>query len=258
MTYVIYPDVLFLVNFLLNLVVLKGMSKLLNKSAKLLRCITGAALGATYSCLMLMLPSGYYGIKVFCTYVIVAQGMLLVTFGKCNFREGVRRFALIYTMTYLLSGILNGLYYVFGVRNIFLTLCTFIILKGCVWVCIYYRNKRKQFYDVVIELGENKISIRAFLDTGNSLREPISGKTVSIVEEVYIKKLVENINLSTKYRYIPFHSIGKERGALDGIEADCMHIDGRVIERPILAVYTGKLSVSGEYNMLLNNEDWSS
>jgi len=257
LTYVIYPDVLFAVNFLLNLVVLKAMSRMLNKTIPPLRIITGAALGATYSCLMLMLPSGYYGIKVFCTYVVVAQVMLYVTFGKCNTREGVRRLALLYVITYLLSGILNGLYYVFGFRNIILTLITFIILKICVEICIYYRNKRKQFYDVVIELGDNKISVRAFLDTGNSLREPISGKTVSIIEEVYIKKLIDNINLSTKYRYIPFHSIGKEKGALDGIEADCMHIDGKTIDKPILAVYTGKLSVSGEYNMLLNNEDWS-
>ena len=257
MTYVIYPDVLFLVNFLLDFIVLRGMRRLLNKSVGMLRSITGAALGATYSCLMLMLPSGYYGIKVFCTYVIIAQVMLLITFGKCNLKESVRRFVLLYTITYLLSGILNGLYYVFGVVNVMLTLCTFMILRGCVEVCIYYRNRRNQFYDVVIELGNNKISIRAFLDTGNSLRDPVSGKTVSIIEDVYMNKLIKNINISTKYRYIPFHSIGKERGALDGIEADCMHVDGRIIDKPILAVYTGKLSVSGEYNMLLNNEDWS-
>lgn len=257
MTYIIYLDVLFLVNFILNFVVLKGMNKFLNKSARILRCITAAALGATYSCLMLMLPSGYYGIKVFCTYVIIAQAMLIIAFGKCTIKEAIRRFVLLYTITYLLSGILNGIYYMFGFRNIMLTLFTFLILKGCVEMCIYYRNRRKQFYDVVIELGDNKISIRAFLDTGNSLKEPISGKTVNIVEEAYISKLVKNINLSTKYRYIPFHSIGKERGALDGIEADCMHVDGKVIDKPILAVYTGKLSVSGEYNMLLNNEDWS-
>lgn len=255
MNYIIYPDVLFLVNFLMDYIVLRGMNTFLNCSAKKLRCIFGALLGATYSCLMLVMPSGYYFLKITVTYIVISYLMILIAFGKCNFKESIKRFVLLYIITYLLSGIMNGLYLLWGVKNIITTIVVFIILKVCLNIFSHYTNRKSMYYDVVIEIDNKKISIRAFLDTGNSLREPISGKPVNIVEKTYIDKLIEDIDISTKYRYIPFHSIGEDRGALDGIEADYLYIGKTKIIKPILAIYEGRLSAQGEYNMLLNIDE---
>lgn len=255
MIYVVYPDVLFLVNFLMDYIVLRGMSTFLGCSAKRLRCIAGASLGATYSCLMLIMPSGYYFLKMFFTYIVISVGMLLISYGKCSYLELIKRFVLLYIITYLLSGIVNWLYLNWGVKNIATTFTAFGIMKVCTKIFSYYQSKADKYYDVLIELGNNRVNVRAFVDTGNSLVEPISGKPVNIVEKKYIDILTQNIEISTKYRFILFHSIGEDNGALDGIEADYLYIGKVKIPKPVLASYDGKLSQAGEYNMLLNIDE---
>lgn len=255
MNYIIYPDVLFLVNFLMDYMVLRGMNAFLNASAKTFRCIAGAALGATYSCLMLIMPSGYYYVKVLFTYVVIAILMILVAFGKCGWQEGVKRFVLLYCMSFLCSGILNGLYILWGVKNIVRMIITFGVLKACIEVISYFRNRQSMYFDVIIELENHKIKVRAFVDTGNSLKEPISGKPVNILEKKYADMLTENVDISTRYRYIPFHSIGEEQGALEGILADYLYIGKKKITGPVIAIYDGKLSSAGEYHLLINIDE---
>lgn len=252
MRYIVYPDVLFVINFLIDYVILRGMNSFLKCFAGNLRCIAGASLGAAYSCIMLYLPPGFPEIKILFTYGITAFSMLLVAFGRCGIRELIKRFIMLYVMSFLLSGILNFLYLAWGIRNILYTGITFVILKICVEVINNYRHRVENIYRVKLEMEDRTIDVRAYLDTGNSLREPISGKPVSILNSVYLKKLTKDMDICTRYRYIPFHSVGEKHGSLLGIQVDCMYIDEKKYLRPIIAAYDGELSSDGEYEMLLN------
>ena len=59
-----------------------------------------------------------------------------------------------------------------------------------------------------------RVTVAALIDSGNSLTEPISGKAVSVVDEKVFRSLWGNGGQG--YRAIPYHSIGKSRGILEG------------------------------------------
>lgn len=110
-------------------------------------------------------------------------------------------------------------------------------------------------YEVILtEEGENAV-YRALFDTGNFLTDPVSGKPVSIVEETEItKKWLEEY--PQKYKIIPYQSVGKEHGVLEGIVVDELIIQKekeQVVQRgAVVALYRGKLSKDGTFQMILN------
>ena len=60
-----------------------------------------------------------------------------------------------------------------------------------------------------------------------------------------------------KYKIIPYKSIGKENGILEGICVDELIIwnnDKEIVQKQaVIAVYKGRLSEDNSFNMILNN-----
>lgn len=100
-----------------------------------------------------------------------------------------------------------------------------------------------------------KLTLKALLDTGNGLREPISGRPVSIIERDVYDTLCHQ-TIQERYRVIPYHSIGKEHGILQGTEVDELIIwredEPYVQKKAVIALYEGKLSGNGSYQMILH------
>ena len=61
-----------------------------------------------------------------------------------------------------------------------------------------------------------------------------------------------------KYKIIPYHSIGKDSGVLEGYEIDTMEISTsmgkRQFDKVVIAVFKGKVSRKGSYQMILPPE----
>lgn len=117
------------------------------------------------------------------------------------------------------------------------------------------RKKGNTVYRVSIVEQGKQIEMNALFDTGNALREPFSGKPVSIVEKNMLEEIWDK-EAAEKYRYIPFRSIGKEHGMLNGLEVDEMIIHkgekSVVLHQAVLALYEGKLSSDGSFQMILH------
>ncbi len=102
-------------------------------------------------------------------------------------------------------------------------------------------------YTLELSLFEKKVQIDALLDTGNFLREPITGVPVVIVEKEALSQLIPNeiiinsnkiiggdtseIDVSgefakyiSRFRIIPFSSVGKQNGLLLGIKIDSIKV----------------------------------
>ena len=101
------------------------------------------------------------------------------------------------------------------------------------------------------------VEVMALIDTGNGLTEPISKKPVAILEENEWKKLKIWMK-PEKYKIIPYHSIGKERGMLEGYEIDALEIKSdagdKRFDKVIIAIFKGKISQKGSYQMILPPE----
>lgn len=83
----------------------------------------------------------------------------------------------------------------------------------------------------------------------------MSQKPVSIIEENETIKLWL-VAQPERYRVIPFRSIGKEHGILEGTMVDELIIwkkDRQIVHKDVIvALYKGKLSKDGSYQMILN------
>lgn len=128
---------------------------------------------------------------------------------------------------------------------------------------------------IKIVIDKKEVYIKAIIDTGNFLKEPITKLPVVVVQKDSLIDLIpknildnleriisgENINWGeymSKVRVIPFSSLGKENGILLGIKADKILIDREdkiiVTDDVIVAIYNGTLSKTGKYQALIGLE----
>ena len=131
-----------------------------------------------------------------------------------------------------------------------------MLVASVIFISAYRRRfEKKRLYTVRIVEGGKELDVLALFDTGNVLTDPYTGKPVSIVEE-NDEVLCWMHEKPQKYRIIPFRSIGKEDGILEGTEVDALIIcgkEGQKIEKDaVIALYKGRLSGDGSFQMILN------
>lgn len=263
----IYIDSVFLNNFVMDLFLITLTAKTLKKTATFLRVLTGSLLGAAGYCLILCLPGIPYFLKVLFGMIPIAMGMIKLGCGTKGLKE------LFYGLGYLFTySFFTGGFMLFLIRRIpflkshedsfFLILLTgYASFRLCVFGYSRYKRKKENYFcKVELEGDKENIFICGLIDSGNGLKEPISGKPVAILEKEVWEKL-ENLERPEKYRVIPYHSIGKENGILEGYEVEKIRIEyemgTRELTHVLIAVFNGKLSVKGEYQMILPPQ-WAS
>ena len=149
---------------------------------------------------------------------------------------------------WLMGGRVNGILLVMLVIGIMSVVLLYMTYQN-------RKNRQKLIYCVELIQRGKKVELKALLDTGNALREPFSGKPVSIVESDVWNSIMEEPTLE-KFKIIPFHSIGQEHGILKGMEIDELIIrqdDRKIVQKNmIIAFYEGKLSNDRSYQMILH------
>lgn len=112
-----------------------------------------------------------------------------------------------------------------GIVGFVIVNIAFKVVKGRI-------SKKDMFCDIEIFFKEKSVEIQAMIDTGNMLKDPISGMPVIVVEKSKLEEIIPNgiiDNLNTilgggneatlteeekeympKFRLIPFSSLGKQ------------------------------------------------
>ena len=118
-------------------------------------------------------------------------------------------------------------------------------------------------------------NIRAMIDTGNFLKDPITNSPVVIIEKNRLNNLLPNRILEntndiingkyefaeeeliyvSRFRVLPFSSLGKQNGMLLGFKVDSIkaQINDEEIERTdvIIGIYDKRLSYKKDYEGLI-------
>lgn len=235
MYYELYVDSLFLVNFTMNLYLLMLVDQRMLAAARPWRLILGAVCGAlAYPVLFLLwLP---VPVKLLLG-VAVSLGMLPVTFSIRGFRSFLKLTESMLCHAFCMGGVLLLFLRCFRIaEGVLAGVFGIMAAGGCVF--LFRRHSQRQSRETVcratLKQGGAQMTVAALIDSGNSLCEPISGKPVCVVERAVLHSLWKT---PQGYRAIPYHSIGRKHGILEGYPLQELSVEAGGVRRVFHDVY---------------------
>lgn len=284
----IYIDLIFLENLFMNSIIIFATSIILKKETKILRILIGSIIGAGYACIYYISNLEIYSsiiLKIILSVVIV-----FVSFNSKNIKNLLKEILIFYLTSFTFGGVAFALLYFISPGDILLkngTLVGIYPLKiiliggilGFIIVILSFKNiknrftKKDMFCKITINFEGKEKEIKAIIDTGNFLKEPLTKKPVVIVERDILKTIIpadildniyqisnkDSLNIEEKYllkiKLIPFSALGIENGILVGIKPDKFSINYQgkrwYENNVIIGVYDKKLSKFNNYNSLV-------
>ena len=298
MEYNVYIDVLFLINFTMDLLILWVSGKLAGRRIKLWKLTIGAFFMAISFCFIAFRENLHIIYHLLSTVIMLMIGIVIAYTPP----GPVILFKLVmfsYICAFLIGGIGMGLFYIskfpdtiasitefyvsgFRLPVLFGSTAAFYILFrfGSQWL-ESRALKRRSFMAVRIFFEDRNLELNALVDTGNSLRDPLSNAPVIVVEFDSIKmflpdsvkllfydkqennlqnllKSAQMNNFTDRLRMIPYESLGRQNGLLIGFRPDRVEItsdkDIISLSEVVIGIYNRSLSRNGDYQGLLNPE----
>lgn len=149
----------------------------------------------------------------------------------------------------------NGVFYLESITWSKLFGCGACAVGMVGWFVKWVKEKRKldpAFGMVELEVEGEKCCLRGFVDSGNSLYEPLSRSPVILIDEIGAAMLpFSKSSYPQRYVLVPYHAVGVEHGVLEGIRLDSMDFEGRTMENVVLAYYGGRFS---DFEVLLHRD----
>ncbi len=219
MRYELYADSLLLLNFVMNLYLLILVDRSTLHTATGRRLLLGAAFGAV--CYFLpFVWSGIPILKLIVGFLLGTAGMLLLAFPVKEFRTFVKLLKYLILYSFGMGGGMLLLIRVLGRLGISATGILLSLGAGAM-LFLFLRHfaaeggKERCICRATLVCGSSKMTVNALIDSGNSLVEPISGKPVSVIDPKVFRGLWRD-GAAGGYRAIPYHSIGKGHGIMQG------------------------------------------
>ena len=261
----VYLDVIFLENFIIDMVLMNITNKLMKLDATNKRIISSAIVGGLYS-VIFYIPYLSFMIKLPCV-ILMACFIVFIAINKVSIKVIIKATSVFIGLSIILTGIC--LLLMMGksdrrntdislidrntIKNIILSLMIMFCIVSRISSYIKERTLVNNFiFQVKLFINNKQYYIKAFLDTGNELREPITNLPCILVE----KRLLGDIEVEKdKVYFIPYSAVGI-KGKLEGIRVQKVMIrqdnhNWREIEA-IICFCDEKFSEDGDFNALLS------
>ncbi len=288
-TYTIYADLLFLVNFILDIVLLYAVSRFGAFSTSRKRLFLAALAGAAYGVLLVFPALSFLG-NFFCK-LLASFFVVRVAFPHLTWKKYLAAVVYFYLISFAMAGAVMGgtaLLEGMGFPGSGFTFTAFTLIFALI-VCLLLskwgsdyvkKNFRRNSYAEMIDITFNGKSakVNALIDTGNELVDPISKRPVIVAEFDAVREilpfslqdafmrhgrgdaakiLAELIEkpVARSLRLVPFSSIGKNNGLLLGFKPDEIVVPGRNhcrIDNTIICLYWGKIHTQDDCRCIIN------
>lgn len=247
----IYLDLVFLLNFFFDFLLLYGTSKILKEIVPIKRLVLGSIV-ASLSVFLLFIKLN--SVSLFLIKVIISIGIILTTFGKKNFIKNISYFYLLsivlggslyllnISFTYKNQGILfinNGL----SINFILLIIVSPIIIFCYVKEHILYKNTYGNIYEVLIIKGNKKYKLMGLLDTGNRLKDPYKGRNVILVNN--------DILMEGDIVYVPYKALNTT-GVIKCYKVDKVIVEEKEFSNCLVGISKDKIVIDGVECILPN------
>lgn len=285
----VYIDVLFLTNLVVNYIILLAAGKLSGRVARRWRLALASFLGAVYAALALIAPwaAAYsfparlaFGVFMASFAYPHARGAALVavvlSFFLCSAVAAGTALALqACSVRYLAAGSFSPADPAIHWWMIAMSLAVLSAFPALARLGGYGAGKPLPLLALELEVNGRKLCFTALVDTGNNLRDPVSGLPVIVVEWDALRNVMpEEVSaffLSTwdlvpsslpgtpmgrRLRLIPYESLSGKKGVLPGFRPDRLALVQKsglkAFKNAIVCASGEPLSPSGLYQALLH------
>ncbi|MBQ9985198.1 MAG: sigma-E processing peptidase SpoIIGA [Oscillospiraceae bacterium] len=281
MTKTIYPDVLFLINFIINYLILFATAQISALPLRRRRLLSGAFIGAVYG-VAVFIPQ----LEVLTSFFVklgISSLMLLAAFG---FKSHLKTLLLFFGISLIFAGavfiaslaglgrfieIHNGIYYIHISALPLLSstfaayaLLTLVFRRGAA------RAERK-ISKVSIFANGHSAELSALHDTGNSLRNPKDNTAVVIANYDCIRSLLspsvqtlldltpkdayptllDRLSPQGQFRLLPYKTVGVPFSLMLAFTPEKITVNGKVSESTLVAISPFAISDGNAYNALI-------
>lgn len=238
-------------NFMVDFLLLLGTNRMCGFPSGIKRAMLAALVGAVYSGACLMPGFRFLGNTLWRLVSLGLMGTAAFGWNQSAFRRTV--------VFILLSMALGGIAIGFGNGNF----GTLVLSAAGVWLLCrmgFGGNVGQEYVPISIAHGNGQLNLFALRDTGNTLRDPISGESVLIVgadagteltglTTQQLSHPVETAASMSGYRLIPYHAVGQPAGMLLMKRFADVTIDGK--KRSVLVAFAPeKIGRSDTYQAL--------
>ena len=189
----IYVDLVLLLNFFFDFILLFGVAMILRRQTTLKRLLLGAFVGSITIFSMFISISSFL---LFLIKIFISIFMVLITFGYHDLKYSFRNLFYLYTSSIILGGFLyflnvqfsyknDGLVFYFhglSVNLIALIVLSPVIIYAYVRQGLLLKNQYSNYYNADIYLKSGSIiPVTAFMDTGNHLEDPYKRRPILLL-----------------------------------------------------------------------------
>lgn len=274
----LYVDQVFLLNLIINYLLLLATAKIAGVAAKRLRLLCGAVIGAAYAVLVWLPETEFLG--GIAGKVIFGVLMVMAAFLQKG-RHRLLRLTIIFTAASFALG--GGIFavelLVYGKASAggipalpidFNTLLFAAALSYAILSIAFRRAARHGPADMLavkIDFDGKTTDLTALLDTGNTLSDPLTGAAVLIIDSTtarrvlgfsiddeLLKNPVEAMELlntgKARFRLLPYRAVGTDTGFMLAFAPDAVWYGKQKQPKTIVALSPTVLSDGGAYHAL--------
>ena len=287
----IYIDIIIVENLIMNYIILYATGLISKSKKSYIRIFLASLIGAIYATLEYVLKVNIYSNIILKTILSII--IVYVAFYPQDVKKMCKQLLLFYVTTFTFGGIATYLIYVLKPQNIIIKNGMYVgtyVLKvifigaivGTIILVTAFKmaknklTKKDMICKVKIKLNGKEETLEAMVDTGNMLKEPITGTPVVVVERTSLYELLPKEILNNtesilggdfekipeeikneyvpKLKLIPFASLGKQNGMLVGIKPEKIEVINEQTEEEknaIIGIYNKSLTKKGEYKALI-------
>lgn len=287
----IYIDIIIVENLIMNYIILYATGLISKSKKSYIRMFLASLIGAIYATLEYVLKVNIYSNIILKTILSII--IVYVAFYPQDVKKMCKQLLLFYVTTFTFGGIATYLIYVLKPQNIIIKNGMYVgtyVLKvifigaivGTIILVTAFKmaknklTKKDMICKVKIKLNGKEETVEAMVDTGNMLKEPITGTPVVVVERTSLYELLPKEILNNtesilggdfekipeeikneyvpKLKLIPFASLGKQNGMLVGIKPEKIEVineQAKEEKNAIIGIYNKSLTKKGEYKALI-------
>jgi stage II sporulation protein GA (sporulation sigma-E factor processing peptidase) len=253
---IIYIDSLALLNFIINYLLLLATSRIGGAGSRRLRLAAAALFGAGYA-VMVWLP-GFAFLSGFFWKALSCAVMAFISFGGIRPGRFARLCLLFIAASFLLGGVVLAIGLIAGeaspsgIPYIPVDFRTLFLTAGISYAVLTLafrqmaRHGPRESAEVSAVWNDRTIQVRALLDSGHTLTDPISGAEIIILDRssalrllppraaelvtllrdpAGVMELMGELGLGVRFRLIPYRAVGVDCGFMLAFRPDSVTVE---------------------------------